>query len=60
MSSRVLAFIKDFLPEQKSHFLFLLGLFFLLAALSSSWLPGGLMEEQAIFGADSSPFGDQV
>jgi len=51
MSTRILAFLRDLLPAQKSHFLFLFGLFLLLEASSSSWLPGGMMEEQA-FGGD--------
>jgi len=51
MSTRILAFLRDLLPSQKSHFLFLFGLFLLLEASSSSWLPGGMMEEQA-FGGD--------
>jgi len=39
MFARFLAFLRDFLPSHKSHFLFLFGLVLLRIASSSDWLP---------------------
>ena len=55
MVGRIFAFLKTLLPEQNSHFLFLLGLFFLLSACSSYWLPGGQIEEGQIVGSSWYP-----